>query len=238
MDWIYGRQVARFVLAGNVQRRPRRVVATPGAARALGLAKSAEGVRLELTDAGALDRLTGSREHQGVALAVDPYRYAAPEALLGGDLVVVLDQVNDPRNLGAVARSALAVGAGGLAIPRHRAAAVTAAAVKAAAGATERLPIAQVTNVVAFLKLAKAAGYWVYGASGGASLSYLDLDLSGKVVLVFGSEGSGLRRLAAETCDTLAQLPMEAGLDSLNVSVAAAVFLYEARRQRLRAATT
>ncbi|HEY5474369.1 MAG TPA: RNA methyltransferase, partial [Candidatus Limnocylindrales bacterium] len=113
---------------------------------------------------------------------------------------------------------------------------VTPAAVKASAGTIEHLPVAQVTNTVAFLKEAKDAGFWVYGAAGGVGTSYLQLDLTGRVVLVFGAEGRGLRPLVARTCDALASIPMEAVVESLNVSVAAALFLFEARRQRATAA--
>jgi 23S rRNA (guanosine2251-2'-O)-methyltransferase len=144
----------------------------------------------------------------------------------------VLDEVSDPRNLGATARSALAAGAGGLVVPKHRSASVTPAAVKASAGTIEHLPVAQVTNVVSFLKAAKDAGSWVYGAAGEAPASYVDLDLTGRLVLVFGAEGRGLRPLVARTCDALASIPMEHPAESLNVSVAAALFLFEARRQR------
>jgi tRNA(Leu) C34 or U34 (ribose-2'-O)-methylase TrmL len=116
-------------------------------------------------------------------------------------------------------------------VPRHRSAAVTPAAVKASAGAIELLPVAQVTNTVAFLKQAKDTGFWVYGAAGEARASYLQLDLTGRVALVFGAEGRGLRPLVARTCDALAAVPIAPQVDSLNVSVAAALFLFEARRQ-------
>ena len=194
------------------------------------------GLPVDTVAAHELDDLTGSRDHQGVALQVDPFGYARAESILEADVVVVLDEVSDPRNLGAVARSALAAGAGGLVVPKHRSASVTPAAVKASAGTIEHLPVAQVTNTVAFLKEAKDAGFWVYGAAGGVGTSYLQLDLTGRVVLVFGAEGRGLRPLVARTCDALASIPMEAVVESLNVSVAAALFLFEARRQRATAA--
>jgi 23S rRNA (guanosine2251-2'-O)-methyltransferase len=133
--------------------------------------------------------------------------------------------------MGAVARSALAARAGGLVVPRHRSVAVTPAVVKASAGTIELLPVAQVTNIVAFLKQAKDAGFWVYGAAGEAHTTYLELDLTGRVVLVFGAEGRGLRPLVARTCDVVAGVPIAPQVESLNVSVAAALFLFEARRQ-------
>lgn len=230
MDWIYGRNVVRLALAGG-RRRAHRLVATPPALQALGrdLPRGLEVARASVRE---LDELTGSREHQGVALQVDPFPYASLDVALEASLVVVLDEVSDPHNLGAVTRSALAAGAGALVVPRHRSAAVTPAAVKASAGTIEHLPVVQVTNTVAFLKEAKAAGFWVYGAAGEAVLSYLELDLGGRAVLVFGAEGRGLRPLVARTCDQLASIPMAAPVESLNVSVAAALFLYEWRRRQ------
>ncbi len=259
MDWIYGRQVVRLACAGGAKRRPRRLLATPegaawlsahGVAAAEPEARPADsrtgrraaagapaGLEVERAEPRELQQLTGSHEHQGVACLVGDYPYVAPDVLLGCDLLVVLDEVTDPRNLGAVARSALAAGAGGLALPRHRSAAVTPAAVKASAGASEHLDIAHVTNVVAFVRECKQAGYWVYGAAGDADRPYDALDLGGKVTLVFGAEGRGLRPLVRRACDELAAIPMQGPVDSLNVSVAAALFLFEARRQRCAAAS-
>ena len=235
MEWLYGRNVVRLALAPGARRRAERLAATAPGLKALEAALP-DGLPVETVTAARLDDLTGSREHQGVALLVDPYAYAASDRLLGGDLIVALDEVTDPHNLGAVARSALAAGAAGLVVPRHRSAHVTPAAVKASAGTLELLPVAQVTNLVAFLGRAKQAGFWVYGAAGDAATSYLDLDLSVRVVAVMGAEGRGLRPLVARTCDALAAIPMEPPVESLNVSVATALLLYEARRQRLAAA--
>jgi len=234
-EWIYGRQVVRLSLAANARRRPSELAGTAAALASLGLGERPGGLTPQVVDARELERLTGSRDHQGVAVMVPAYPYAAVTDLLTADLVVALDEVSDPRNLGAVARTALACGAGGLVIPRHRSAAITPAAVKASAGATEHLAVAQVTNLTACLRETKQAGFWVYGAAGESGRSYLNLDLRVKAVLVLGSEGRGLRRLVAETCDELAALPMAGPVESLNVSVAAAVFLYEARRQRTSA---
>jgi 23S rRNA (guanosine2251-2'-O)-methyltransferase len=146
--------------------------------------------------------------------------------------VVALDQVQDPRNLGAVCRSAEAVGAAGLVIPSRRSAAVTAVACKASAGAVEHLPVTRVTNLVDWLTRAKASGAWIYGAEQGANAPYSQADLSGKVVLVLGSEGRGLRRRIAESCDVLVSIPVAGRVGSLNVSAAAAVLLFEVARQR------
>jgi 23S rRNA (guanosine2251-2'-O)-methyltransferase len=230
-EWIYGRQVVRLALAAGARRRAVRLAATAPALRALAAALP-PGLARETVDGDALDTLTGSRDHQGVALEVPEYPYVDPDDLLGGDLLVVLDEVSDPHNLGAVARSALAAGAAGLVVPRHRAAHVTPAAVKASAGALEHLPVAQVANVTRFLEDAKKAGFWVYGAAGQGAAGYTGLDLQDRVVLVLGAEGRGLRPLVARTCDALAAIPMRPPVESLNVSVAAALFLFEAVRQR------
>jgi 23S rRNA (guanosine2251-2'-O)-methyltransferase len=187
------------------------------------------------TPAEELERLCGSPDHQGVVAEVDPYPYADPDGLIEPDdaLVVVLDQVQDPHNLGAVCRAAEVAGAAGVVIPERRAASVTAAACKASAGAVEHLHLARVRNVSDWLAGAKEAGVWVYGAAADADRPYTDVDWSGRAVLVLGSEGSGLRRRVAESCDELVSIPVAGRVESLNASVAAAVILFEARRQRL-----
>jgi len=231
MEWIYGRQVARLALAPGARRRVQRLAATAPALAAIGR-RPPTGVPVEVVSAPELDRLTGTHDHQGVAAQVESYPYANAREMAAADLLVVLDEVSDPRNLGAVARSALASGAHGLVLPKRRSAGVTPAAVKASAGATEHLPIAHVSNIAAYLKELQNTGFWVYGAAGDAARSYLDLDYAGKVALVLGSEGRGLRPLVARTCDVLASIPMAGAVESLNVSVAAALLLFEARRQR------
>jgi 23S rRNA (guanosine2251-2'-O)-methyltransferase len=186
------------------------------------------------TPAEELERLCASPEHQGVVADVDPYPYADPTRLLDAEdaLVLALDQVQDPHNLGAVCRAAEVAGAAGVVIPERRAASVTAAACKASAGAVEHLPVARVRNLADWLAEAKERGAWAYGASAGAERPYTDVDWSGRAVLVLGSEGSGLRRRVAETCDELISIPVAGKVGSLNASVAAAVILFEARRQR------
>jgi 23S rRNA (guanosine2251-2'-O)-methyltransferase len=183
-----------------------------------------------------LTRLAGSPDHQGIVAEVDPYPYADPTQLLEREdaLVVALDQIQDPRNLGAICRSAEAAGASGVVIPARRAAAVTAAACKASAGAVEHLPVARVTNLATWLGQAKEAGAWVYGAEAGAESPYSQADLTGRLVLVLGSEGRGLRRRVAEACDLLVSVPVRGRVASLNVSAAAAVLLFEVVRQRGR----
>jgi 23S rRNA (guanosine2251-2'-O)-methyltransferase len=181
-----------------------------------------------------LERLCGSPEHQGVVAEVDPYRYADQDRLLDGEdaLVVALDQVQDPHNLGAVCRAAEVSGAAGVVISERRSAPVTSAACKASAGAVEHLLVARVRNLADWLAEAKQREAWVYGADADAERLYTDVDWSGRAVLVLGSEGSGLRRRVAETCDELVSIPTAGRVRSLNASVAAAVILFEARRQR------
>lgn len=183
---------------------------------------------------GELTRLAGSPDHQGVVARVDPYPYADPGTLLDDPdaLVVALDQVQDPRNLGAVCRAAETAGAAGVVIPRRRSAAVTAVACKASAGAVEHLAVARVTNLAEWLAAAKSAGAWIYGAEAGGETPYTEADLTGRAVLVLGGEGAGLRPRVAGACDALLSVPLEGKIGSLNVSTAAAVLLFEARRQR------
>ena len=187
-------------------------------------------------DPSELTRLAGSPNHQGVVAEVDPYPYAEAAALLEPPeaLVVALDQVQDPHNLGAVCRSAEAAGATGVVIPARRSASITPAACKASAGAVEHLPVARVQNLADWLARAKDAGAWNYGAEAGAEAPYTQTDLTGKVVLVLGSEGKGLRRLVAERCDALISVPVRGRVASLNVSAAAAGLLFEGVRQRGR----
>jgi 23S rRNA (guanosine2251-2'-O)-methyltransferase len=190
--------------------------------------------RFPETPAEELERLCGSPDHQGVVAEVDPYPYADPAALLRGQdpLLVALDQVQDPRNLGAVCRSAEFAGAAGVLVPERRAAAVTAAACKASAGAVEHLPVAHVRNLADWLGEAKAAGFWIWGADAGADSPPWGADLTGPTVLVLGGEGKGLRPRVAGACDGLLALPQLGQVESLNVSAAATALLFEARRQR------
>lgn len=186
------------------------------------------------TSAEELERLCGSPDHQGVVAEVEPYPYADPVGLLRVEntLIVALDQVQDPRNLGAVARSAEAAGAAGLVIPERRAAEVTAVACKASAGAVEHLSIARVRNLSDWLAQAKQAGFWIWGADADADQAPWDADLTGSTILALGGEGKGLRPRVAASCDGLVALPQRGAVDSLNVSAAATALLFEAVRQR------
>jgi 23S rRNA (guanosine2251-2'-O)-methyltransferase len=186
------------------------------------------------TPAEELERMSGSPDHQGVVAQVDPYPYADPGSLLDDPeaLVVALDQVQDPHNLGAVCRAAEVAGASGLVIPERRAAQITPAAVKASAGAVEHLPVARVRNLADWLEDARKREAWIYGADAGAEVAYTDVDWSGRAVIVLGSEGSGIRPRVASACDQLVSIPVRGRVGSLNASVAAAVILFEAVRGR------
>jgi len=183
----------------------------------------------------ALSERAGTRDHQGVVASVEPFRYADAYALAAEErpLLAVLDRVTDPRNLGAVCRSAEGAGATGVVVPAHGSAIVTPAVSHASAGAVEHLPIAVVTNLARYLEEVKGADLWVYGAAGESGATPMwDVDLSGGLALVLGAEGKGLRPLVRRTCDALVAIPLAGRVESLNVSVAAAVLLYEAHRQR------
>lgn len=186
------------------------------------------------TPAEELERLCGSPDHQGVVAEVDPYAYGDATALLTREdaLVIALDQVQDPRNLGAICRSAEFAGAAGVVIPERRSAEVTAVACKASAGAVEHLDVVRVRNLADWLGEAKAAGFWIWGADAGASQAPWDVDLTGPTVLVLGGEGKGIRPRVASACDGLLVLPRRGRVDSLNVSAAATALLCEAVRQR------
>lgn len=192
------------------------------------------GVRLKRVRRERVEELAPGAVHQGVAAQVGPYLYSGLEEILAAPdpLVLVLDGVTDPRNLGAVLRVADGAGASGVVIPKDRAAGVTSVAAKASAGASEHVPVARETNLRRALDKIKETGMWVYAAEGGAALTYTDLDLSGPVAFVLGGEGRGLRRLVREGCDGVVSIPMPGAVSSLNVSVAAAILLFEARRQR------
>jgi 23S rRNA (guanosine2251-2'-O)-methyltransferase len=181
-----------------------------------------------------LERLCGSPDHQGFVAEVEPYPYVdAAELLRPKDaLVVALDQVQDPQNVGAICRSAEGAGATGVVLPEHGAAHVTAAVCRASAGAVEHLPIARVRNLADFLAAAKREGGWTYGAEAGAGAPYWEPDYNGRVVVVLGSEGKGLRPRVRSACDALVGLPLHGRLESLNVGATAAVLLYEIVRQR------
>lgn len=193
--------------------------------------------RVPETDAVELERLCGSPDHQGVVAEVDSYPYGDPVGLLRREdaLLIALDQVQDPRNLGAVCRSAEFAGATGVVVPERRSAAVTAVTCKASAGAVEHLEVAHVRNLADWLAEAKAAGFWIWGADAEARSSAWQVDLKGPTVIVMGGEGKGIRPRVASACDGLISLPRSGEVESLNVSAAATAVLFEAVRQRRHA---
>lgn len=232
---VYGRNPVREALRGP--REVRRIWATRNAAREPWLTGSA-GVKLTVEPVTAIEDLCGSGAHQGICAEVAPFQYQSGADLLSFDepLIVALDQVQDPQNLGSVCRTAECAGATGLVLPERRSAPVTPAVCKASAGAVEHLRVARVRNLVDFLAEAKAASLWCYGAQAEAHVSYEEVDLRGGIVLVFGSEGRGLRPRVEAACDLLVRIPLHGKVQSLSVANAAAVLLYAASSQRYRAA--
>ncbi|HEU4495202.1 MAG TPA: 23S rRNA (guanosine(2251)-2'-O)-methyltransferase RlmB [Rubrobacteraceae bacterium] len=232
-ETIYGVRPVIEALRGG-RRKVLEVLDATGSAQVAQAAKAA-GVFVQKVSQQRVAELAAGAVHQGIVARVSPYPYVELEDLLSTPvpLVVVLDGVTDPHNLGAVLRVADAAGASGVVIPKDRAAGVTAAAVKASAGASEHVPVARVTNLRRAVDQMQRAGLWVYAAEVGGT-EYGDLDLTGPIGLVLGSEGRGVRRLVREGCDGTISIPMLGAVRSLNVSVAAAVLLYEARRQRGR----
>ncbi len=229
-DLVYGRRSVREAIRGR--REVLEVWATERAIAAEDwLAEQKPRQKLERE----LSERADTRDHQGVLALVEPYRYADAYELARSErpLLAVLDRVTDPRNLGAVCRSADGAGATGVVVPAHGSAVVTPAVARASAGAVEHLPVAVVTNLARYLEEVKSGALWIYGAAldPGATPMW-DTDLSGGVALVLGAEGKGLRPLVRRTCDALVAIPLGGTVESLNVSVAAAVLLYEARRQR------
>jgi 23S rRNA (guanosine2251-2'-O)-methyltransferase len=229
MNVLYGRNPVHEAL--RARRRPvRRIWATTGAAREPWLASE----RVEPATGAELEERCGSRDHQGVVAEVGPYPYAELGELLAAPepLLVALDEVQDPQNVGAICRTAEAAGATGLLLPERRAAHVTPSVAKASAGAVEHLPIAIVRNLADALAEAREAGCWVYGAAAGARTAYDEVDWRGGIVLVLGAEGRGLRPRVAASCDDLVSLPLRGRIESLNVSATAAVLLYAAVQAR------
>jgi 23S rRNA (guanosine2251-2'-O)-methyltransferase len=202
----------------------------------------ARGVPVRFEERVQVDRLAGTRDHQGVVALAAAKRALALEDLLNKagapssqeGLLVLLDGVEDPRNLGAIVRTALAAGASGVVVPERRAAGLTESVARASAGALEHLPIARVTNLPRAMEELKRAGYWLVGLDERAGKSYTDADFTGPVGIVLGSEGKGLHELVRQRCDFLVSLPTTGPVRTLNVSVAAGVVLFEAVRQRAR----
>lgn len=222
-----GRALDRIVIARG--RRGERVEALVRLARS-------RGVPVRFEEREQVDRLAGTREHQGIAALAAAKQTVELEDLLAKKaqrgLLVFLDGIEDPHNLGAIVRTALAAGAEGVIVPERRAAGLTDTVERASAGALAHLPVARVKNLVRAMEQAKEAGYWLVGLDERAQKRYTEVDLKGSVGIVLGREGEGLHELTRKRCDFLVSLPTTGPVRSLNVSVAAAVMLFEVVRQR------
>jgi 23S rRNA (guanosine2251-2'-O)-methyltransferase len=235
-DLVYGRNAVREALRGR--RAVLEVLAGERAAATLDWL--AEASRLHVRPERELTAAAGSPDHQGVVAWCEPYPYADAWELASVDrtLLCCLDQVTDPRNLGAVVRSAAGAGATGVVLPAHGAAVVTAAVCRASAGAVEHLPVAVVPNLARYLGEVKGDRLWAYAAAADAESPVWDLDLTDGIAFVLGAEGRGVRPLVRRSCDATVAIPLAPGVESLNVSVAAGVLLFEARRQRSTSIST
>ena len=198
------------------------------------------GVVVVECDRRKLDFMSRTHAHQGVIAQAAVREYASVDDILNAarekgepPLVVVCDELSDPHNLGAVIRTAECAGAHGVIIPKRRSAGLTAVVAKTSAGAVSHIPVARVPNLTACLKELKDEGLWVFGADAAGDRTLYEADLKGPAAIVIGSEGDGMSRLVAQTCDVLVRIPMKGRLNSLNASAAAAILLYEAVRQRL-----
>ena len=231
-EQVYGRRPVQEALRGR--REVLELWATDRAVKAEEWLRSLERPKAQVKPDRELSDAAGTRDHQGVLAWCEPYKYADAYELAARErpLLACLDQVSDPRNLGAVARSAEGAGATGIVVPAHGSALVTPAVCRASAGAVEHLPIAVVTNLARYLEEIKSGDMWIAGAAGENGTPMWQSDLSGGLAFVFGAEGKGLRPLVRRTCDLFVSIPQLGSVESLNVSVAAALLLYEARRQR------
>jgi 23S rRNA (guanosine2251-2'-O)-methyltransferase len=219
---VYGRNPVREAIRGK--RRVQRVYATERASHEVLLAEVASSI----VSAAEIENRAGSPDHQGICAEVQAYPYADSDSLLEPEdaLVIALDEIQDPHNLGAVCRVAESAGCSGVVVPERRSAEITPAVCKASAGAVEHLDVARVRNLADWLVVAKEREAWVYGAAADARVPYHRPDYSGRVVLVLGSEGRGLRARVASSCDELIHLPHSGRVGSLNVSSAAAALVY------------
>ena len=235
--YVFGRNAVQGSLANEGKKATRLHVLKLGkeAEAAVAQAKALK-IKVEVKDRAWFSKLSKNSPHQGLVLELPDFEYVALEDLLkkapAQTVLVMLDQVEDPHNLGALARSADGAGALGMVITNDRSVQVTPIAEKAASGALSRLPVAKVINLSRALEAAKAAGFWIYGLDGDAKASLYDEKLAGKVCLVLGAEGKGLRDGVGKHCDKLLKIPMTGTVGSLNVSVAGGIAMFEAVRQR------
>jgi len=232
-ELVYGRHPVREVLRAG-RRQVVELLVSERALAAESWLREASGLRVQVRSDAALTAAAGTREHQGVVAFCEPYRYADAYELAGGQrpLLACLDGVTDPHNLGAICRSAEGAGASGVVIPERGAVRVTAAVCRASAGAVEHLPVAVVVNLGRYLSEVKRADLWVWAAAQDAATSLWSADLAGGAALVFGAEGKGVRPGVRRACDGAIAIPLAGRVESLNVSVAAGVMLFEAARQR------
>lgn len=231
-ELVYGRRPVREALRG-----PRAVLelwVTERALRSEVWLREPAGLRVQVKRERALTGAAGTGDHQGVLAYCEPYRYADGFELASrpSPMLVCLDRVTDPHNLGAVCRSAEGAGATGVVLPAHGSVRVTPAVCRASAGAVEHVAVAVVPNLAAYLGEVKGADLWVWEASGSAETTMWETDLSGGIALVLGAEGKGVRPLVRRACDGTVSIPLRGRVESLNVSVAAGLLLYEACRQR------
>ena len=230
-DQVYGRRPVREALRGR--RQVLELWATERAVSAEPWLQESD-LRVQVKPDRELGEAAGTRDHQGVLAWAEPYPYADAFELAAAEkpLLAALDQVTDPRNLGAVIRSAEGAGATGVVVPAHGSAMVTPAVARASAGAVEHLPVAVVPNLARYLNEIKRSDLWIYAAAADGEQSLWQVDLTGGLALVFGAEGKGVRPLVRRACDATVAIPLAGKVESLNVSVAAALLLYEARRRR------
>jgi 23S rRNA (guanosine2251-2'-O)-methyltransferase len=230
---VYGRRPVREVIRAG-RRQLLELHATERALSSEPWLRDESGLRVHLEREGKLNELAGSRDHQGVVAFCEPYRYADAYELAACErpLIACLDQVTDPHNLGAVCRSVDGAGATGVVVTEHKAARVTPAVCRASAGAVEHVQLAVVVNLARYLMDVKRPDLWVWAAAGDAQTRVWSADLSTGSALVFGAEGRGLRPLVRRSCDDAFSIPLSGTVESLNVSVAAGVALFEAARQR------
>ena len=230
-ELVYGRNAARELYRG-----PRQVLEAWVTERAAAQIPWLDaGPRAQVKPERVLSEAAGTRDHQGIVAWCEPFRYADAYELVKADspLLVCLDQVTDPHNLGAVIRSAEGAGATGVVVPAHGSVRVTPVVCRSSAGAVEHLPVAVVPNLARYLADIKGQSLWAYAADSEGSMPMWDADLTGGIALVLGAEGKGVRPLVRRTCDGVIAIPLAGKVTSLNVSVAAALLLYEARRQRM-----
>jgi 23S rRNA (guanosine2251-2'-O)-methyltransferase len=232
-ELVYGRRPVREVARAG-RRAIVELLASERALASEAWLREIKGLRVQVRPESALTGAAGTRDHQGVVAFCEPYRYADAHELAAAErpLLVCLDQVTDPHNLGAICRSAEGSGATGVVVPEHNAARVTAAVCRASAGAVEHLAVAVVVNLARYLAETKRGDLWAWAAAGDAATTVWQADFGTGSFLVFGSEGKGLRPGVRRACDDAFSIPLAGEVESLNVSVAAGIALFEAARQR------